>query len=183
MRHKTTGIDPDESMPADVNASDGEVRVPFVKSRLKRSAKCERDITKTLPLNLIEMSGKTSVMERVCKSRGKQLYRLEDGCYKNASSKSGCADGIPVKIPVRTGCECASSAGCERSVTRYLDSTLRLMSVSSDLVLTEKYCESKGKQHLTFVDGCYKSNKNVTHKRCDNGVPVKIPVRSECRCD
>ena len=182
MRHKTTGINPDQSMPADVNASDGEVRVPFVKSRSKRSAKCERDITKSLPLNLIEMSGKTSVTERVCNSPDKQLYRLEDGCYKNAVNQSGCADGIPVKIPVRTRCEC-SSAGCERTSARYLDSTLRLMSVSSDSFVTERYCESKGKQLLTFVDGCYKSNKNVTHKRCDNGVPVKIPVRYECRCD
>ena len=183
MRHKTTSINPGESMPADVNASDGEVRVPFVKSRSKRSAKCERDIEKILPLNLTEMLGKTSVPERICKSSDKQLYRLEDGCYKNAVSNGRCADEIPVKIPVRTGCKCASSAGCEGTLARYLDSTLRLMSVSSVPYVTERYCKSKGKQHLALVDGCYKSNKNVNHKRCDNGIPVKIPVRSGCKCD
>ena len=92
--------------------SDSNNRLSVVKSRSKRATECEEDITRVLQDPLRTMSGKSNVVEIICKSCGKQLYGFVDGYYKidNKSilkniDNNKCENGIEVKIPVRVGCK------------------------------------------------------------------------------
>ena len=125
MRDKTTSIKPFLTL-ASVSSNDGEVRTSSLKSRSRRSDKCELDTAKSLDLNLEEISGIPFVTEKICSSSDEQLYSLEDGCSKKVVRNNRCADRIQVKIPVRTGCtpspECKvfeSNAQNYRKTCRY----------------------------------------------------------------
>ena len=158
------------------------------KSRKKRSTGCQVEHkTRVLTHSFQTMNRKSRVVaEVICNSSdcSKQHFDLVDGCYQLPSKSKKCADGIKIKIPVRSRCECLtkSSAGCEKPITRHLHGSLTTMSGNS--VVTEGVCKSYGKQHFGIVHGCYKTNSDVIYdvvnKGCVNGIKVKIPVRRKC---
>ena len=178
MRDHTTSSVYIVSEEPNASQSNGDDRVFSIKSRSKRSIKHRY---RFLPAEITTKDGKVGVTDKICSSPGKQHYRLEDGCSKRNQdilSKSGCVNGEPVKILVKSGCK---SAGTEQHKSRILCAPLTMASGSSSVV--DIVCNS-GKQLFKLENGCYKSKiKSVGLNGCGvDGIPIKIPVKSGCNC-
>ena len=82
----------------------------LVKSGCKSTGREQHNV-RILCAPLTMASGLSSVVDIVCKS-GEQLFKsVEHGCYKSkikGVGLNGCGfNGIPIKIPVRSGCDCS----------------------------------------------------------------------------
>ena len=93
--------------------SAGDDRLFVVKSISKRTAECEKHITRVLENTFTTVDGGSNLMERICRSCDKeQDFDFVDVCYKidNKSilkniNNNKCKNGIEVKMPVRVGCK------------------------------------------------------------------------------